>query len=220
MGHKPTLVVDGAGGPLTRLALWTMFSNRRAPSVSDGEIEAYARRLGGTVAQVRAVAQVECAGSGFLETGHPKILWERHYFFKRLQIKVPLVSDPAPGGYTLDADKDGRNDSWEKLIEAAMRAPAWAFESASWGKFQVMGAWWQKLGYSSAIDFAWSMRQSESGHYEAMVRYIERFGLVLAFRALSSSPEACRAFAKGYNGKGYERFAYHQKLAAAMRRQS
>lgn len=220
MGHKPQLVVDGIGGPATETALYVMFSNRDAPAVGDNHIAEYAARMGGTVAQVRAVAEVECAGSGFFDSGHPKILWERHFFWKRLRLKIPLISDPAPGGYTMDADKDGRNDSWEKLCAAAMRGPAWAFESASWGKFQVMGAWWEKLGYGSAIEFAWSMRESEAGHYEALVRYIERFGLRGPFRRLSSNPEGCRDFAKGYNGPKYEKFGYHQKLAAAMRRLS
>lgn len=218
MGLTPPLAVDGAGGPMTSAALYAAFANPHAPKVTPNEVAVFAHRLGGTVAQVQAVAEVESSGGGFLPTGHPKILWERHYFWKRLQIKIPLVSDPAPGGYTLDADHDGINDSWEKLCAAAMRAPAWAFESASWGKFQVMGAWWQKLGYGSAIEFAWSMRESEAGHYEALVRYIERYGLIDAFCSLSSSPDACRNFAAGYNGGGYEKYGYHQKLAAAMRR--
>lgn len=217
-GWKPQLVVDGLPGPATRSALYGIFANRHAPAITPNEMEVLAQRLGGTVGQIKVVAAVESSGGGFLETGHPKILWERHYFWKRLQVKIPLISDPSPGGYTLDADRDGRNDSWEKLVEGAMRAPAWAFESASWGKFQVMGAWWEKLGYRSAADFAWSMRESEAGHYEALVRYIENFGLTGAFQALSSRPDDCRAFAKGYNGRGYEKYGYHQNLAAAMRR--
>ena len=163
------------------------------------------------------MAKVESGGAGFLPSGHPKILWERHHFWKRLQLAAPLISNPKPGGYTLDANRNGVNDSWEKLAEAAMHAPAWAIESCSWGRFQVMGFWWKPLGYASAIDFAWSMRESEAGHFEALVRYIQHNKLAGAFRALSSDPEACRAFAKGYNGPGYRKFSYHQKLAEAMR---
>jgi hypothetical protein len=80
-----------------------------------------------------------------------------------------------------------------------------------------MGFWWKALGYPSAIDFAWSMRESEAGHFDALVRYIQHNKLAGAFRALSTDPETCRAFAKGYNGSGYRKFEYHIKLARAMR---
>lgn len=215
-GWKPQLVVDGLPGPATREAFMGIFANRAAPAVTEPELAAFAARLGGTLKQIRAVAAVESGGSGFLHTGHPKILWERHHFWKRLQLAAPLISNPKPGGYTLDANRNGVNDSWEKLTEAAMHAPAWAIESCSWGKFQVMGFWWKPLGYASAIDFAWSMRESEAGHFEALVRYIQHNKLAGAFQALSADPETSRAFARGYNGRRYEDFDYHTKLARAM----
>lgn len=217
-GWKPQLVVDGVGGPATRAAVLGLFANRNAPAVTGADIAAFAARLGCTPRQLNAVAAVESSGGGFLDSGHPKILWERHYFWRRLRLRIPLISDPAPGGYTLDADRDGVNDSWEKLAEACCTAPGWAFESASWGKFQIMGAWWQKLGYASAIDFAWSMRESEAGHYEALVRYVERFGLVAAIRAIDGNPMNARAFARMYNGPGFAKFNYDSKIAAAWRK--
>ena len=212
------LVEDGLAGPATRQALYDAFANRAAPAVREDELAALAQRLDPSPAalkRIRAVAEVESGGGGFLPTGHPKILWERHYFFKRLQIKLPLISDPAPGGYTLDANHNGINDSWEKLCDAAMRAPAWAIESASWGKFQIMGAWWAKLGYDTAWTFAWSMRQGEAAHYEALVRFIERFALVAAFRSIDGNPANCTAFARGFNGKSQK--GYDGRIAAAFR---
>lgn len=211
------MTVDGIGGKATQDAFYNIFANRNAPAVSEQEIAGFAKRLGGSVKQMKAVSAVESGGSGFLDSGHPKILWERHHFWKRVQLALPLISNPKPGGYTLDADDDGKNDSWEKLCEAAMYGPAWAIESCSWGKFQVMGFWWQKLGYASPIDMAWSMRESEAGHYEALVRYIQFNNLAGAFQALSTDPETCRKFAAGYNGSGYRKFDYHTKLARAMR---
>jgi len=216
-GWKPQLAVTGLDNPETRAAFMGIFANKRAPAVTPDEIAGFAKRLGGTVKQMQAVAAVESAGGGFLDTGQPKILWERHHFWKRLQLNMPLISNPKPGGYTNDANNNGINDSWEKLTDAAMHAPSWAIESCSWGKFQVMGFWWEKLGYPSAIDYAWSMRESEAGHYEALVRYIQFNKLSGAFRALSTDPETCRAFAAGYNGAGYRKFDYHNKLARAMK---
>lgn len=215
-GWEPKLDVDGLDGPKTRRAFYELFANKNAPAVTDAQRTAFAKRLGGTLKQMRAVETVESGGSGFLPTGHPKILFERHYFFKRIQIVIPGISNPKGGGYTLDANNNGVNDSWEKLTEAAMRSPAYAMESCSWGKFQVMGAHWKHLGYASAAEYAWSMRESEAGHYEALVRYIQRNSLAGAFQRLSTNPNDCRDFARGYNGTGYAAKGYHEKLAEAM----
>lgn len=217
-GVKPQVAVDGVAGPKTREAFLALFANQNAPRITQTDIDAFADRLGCTVRQLSAVATVESGGGAFLPSGHPKILWERHYFFKRLHILIPFISDPAPGGYTIDANRNNINDSWEKLCDAAMRSPAYAFESCSWGKFQIMGAWWEKLGYSSAAEFAWSMRESEVGHYEAFVRYVEKFGLVPALRAIDENPFNARPFARGYNGKNYTKFSYDIKIANAYRR--
>lgn len=211
------LLVDGQGGPKTRYRIMLVFSNLQAAAVSPEQIAEFARRLGGTERQVRAVATVESAGGGFNDQGQPKALYERHYAWRRLRILIPLLSNPSPGGYTMDADRDGLNDSWEKIADMAMRNPLVAFESASFGKFQIMGAWATKLGYPNAIEFAYALSRSEAAHYEALCRYIEKFGLVSAFRALSTDPETCRAFARGYNGGGYAMHGYHEKLARAMR---
>lgn len=215
-GCSPALTVDGLPGPATRRAFLAAFANQSAPAVTEAEIAGCARRLGGSVQQLRAVSLVESGGSGFLPSGQPKILWERHHFWKRLQLALPLISNPKPGGYTIDSNQNGINDSWEKLTEAAMHAPAWAIESCSWGKFQIMGFWWQKLGYASAIDFAWAMRESEANHYDALVRYIQFNNLAPAFRALSPDPATCEKFGAGYNGAGFRKFDYHRKLAKAM----
>lgn len=214
-GANPPLVVDGKGGPRTREAIIQVFINKNAKAATDEEKAAIARRLGGTLKQLNAVSAVESSGGGWDQTGLLKILYERHYAWRRLKIKIPLLSDPVAGGYTIDADKDGINDSWEKLADMACRNPLVAFESASYGKFQVMGAWWQRLGYASVFDMAWDLRNSEAAHYELLRRYIEVFGLREAFRKLSGNPADCLDFARGYNGpkqKGYD-----QRLAKEMR---
>ncbi|AZA64465.1 DUF3380 domain-containing protein [Chryseobacterium carnipullorum] len=41
-----------------------------------------AKELGCEVAAIKAVAEVESRGSGFLSSGEPKILFERHRFYK------------------------------------------------------------------------------------------------------------------------------------------
>lgn len=203
---------DGLKGPATRAAIIDVFANKQAPAVTKADVARFAALLGGTARQVLAVAMTESNGGGFLDTGQPKILWERHYAAKRIKGEIPALADFTPGGYSLDADRDGINDSWEHLADFAMLYPQHAFECASWGKFQVMGAWYDELDYPTSLDFAWSMTQSEAAHYEALVRYIVKFGLTGAFRSISADPADCLAFARGYNGKGQK--GYDAKIAA------
>jgi len=218
-GASPRLVADGLKGPATRAAIIDVFRNRGAPAITRPQLKMIADRLGASVRQVAAFAAVESAGGGWDDSGLLKCLWERHYLWRRVRVAVPFLSDPKPGGYTTDADRDGINDSWEKLADASLRFGAEAaFECASFGKFQIMGAHWKKLGYPSAVDFVWHLSRSEFAHYEAFARYIETFGLVEALRAVNGNPENARAIAKGYNGKHYWKQGYHEKIAAHWRR--
>lgn len=219
-GLTPPLVIDGIPGPRTRQGIFDLFRNRAAPAVTEQDIARFAQRLSVTPRQIKAVASVESAGGGWDNGGLLKCLYERHYGWKRFRIHSVLLSNPSPGGYTIDADRDGINDSWEKVADAALtfREPAKAFECASWGKFQIMGAWWEKLGYSSSPEFVWRLSRAEVEHYEAFVRYIERFGLIDALRRVDGNPENCRALAKGYNGSAYARYGYHTRIAAAYRK--
>jgi len=209
-GHGQEIAVDGAAGPATRLAIVTAFQNKSAPAVTDDDVARFAAEIGCSVKQVRAVARVESGGAAFDTAGRPKILYERHYFHRLTQGKwsVSSFSNPSGGGYA--------EDSWDKLVAAACRDPWAAFQSCSWGKFQVMGANWNALGYASPLDMAWSMRESEAGHYEALTRFVKVNGLADDMARLSTNPADNEGFAKGYNGPGFRDFDYHHKLAAAM----
>lgn len=210
-GHGASIEVSGQGDAATRAAILSVFTNLDAPAVSGDELVDFANRCGASLKQLKAVATVESAGGGFTREGRPKILYERHYFWRLTKGAhgVTPWSNPTGGGYD--------TDSWSKLCLAACADPDAAFASCSWGKFQIMGAHWEALGYSSPIAMAYTMRQSEADHYEALVRFIGANRLQDEMRAISRDPEACRAFAKAYNGPAYERFKYHLKLADAMR---
>ncbi len=204
------VTADGAFGPISREALRSRFTNMHAPAVTAGEIAAFAARLGCSVKQINAVAKVESSGGGYDKNGRPKILFERHLFHRQTKGKwsVASFSNPSAGGY--------REDSWDKLGLACGKDPDAAFASCSWGKFQVLGKWWEEFGFANPYELAFSTVGSEAAHYELLARYIEVFKLMGALRALSTDPDACRAFAKGYNGPAYAADGYHTKLAAAM----
>lgn len=216
--HGASLKVDGQGGPKTRQAVFDVFRNTNAPSANTNDMVIIADRLGGSVAQIKAVAEVEAPRGGWDTTGLLACLYERHYAWKKLRIAIPLLSDPKPGGYTIDIDGDKINDSWEKVADGVCRFGLVAFNWASWGRFQIMGAHWEKLGYEGPADFVYALSRHEYAHFDALARYIETFGLKEAFRAISNKPETCIAFAKGYNGPAYAKYNYAEKLAVAHRK--
>lgn len=219
VGRGAVLAVDGVIGPKTQAELVRLFANPAAPAVTDVDIAGIALRLGCAPRQLRAVAAVESGGSAFDRHGRPKILFERHLFNRFTGGRFPRSAwcDPVPGGYN-----DG---SWNDLVQAAAQDVDAAFASVSWGRFQVLGAHagsprydrMLDLGFSSPADLAWSTVGSEAGHYELLARYVDAAGLRRPLQRLSTNPKDNEAFAAGYNGPGFKRFAYDQKLADALR---
>lgn len=207
VGAKP----DGIWGEKSRAALISAFTNPHPAKLSADEAQKVADRLGVSVKQLAAVAAVEAGGAGFDASGKPKILFERHKFhtFTGGRYSVSTFSNPLSGGY--------ETSSWDKLVGAIVTGSVdAAFMSCSWGKFQVMGEYWAAFHYDSPFALAFSTVASEATHYELLCRYIEHNHLQDEMKAISSDPETCRAFAKGYNGEKYGKYAYHTKLAAHM----
>lgn len=210
---KTGLVVDGIAGPKTYSALMT---GRRDPKhLADADLVRAAETLDVPLACVRAVNEVESHGSGYLLDGRPVILFERHVFYRRLKaigidpdplvLKSPNIVYPTYGGYA------GGAAEYTRLASAELIDPTTAYESASWGAFQVMGENWKRLGYSSIIDFVSRMENSEADQLDAFVRYVAADSSLVA--ALKGRKWA--AFAKGYNGADYARNLYDVKLGRA-----
>lgn len=167
-----------------------------------------AKELGCEVAAIKAVDDVESRGSGFLPSGEPKILFERHRFYKYTNggyaVSHPDLCNKTPGGYGKESEQHS------KLQRAALLNREAALMSCSWGKFQVMGDNWQKLGYNTLQQFVNKMYESEAGQLDAFVRYIKAFGLQNYLKNKNWT-----AFAKGYNGPGYKANNYDVKMQAA-----
>lgn len=206
------LVVDGLFGPKSFMALMGACQPKH---LSAADLVRAADQLGVELASVRAMNQVESLGEGFLPDGRPKILFERHVFYRQLQAhgidpepiaaKSPHLCNQEPGGY------QGGAAEYQRLEAAKMIHLAAAYESASWGAFQVMGYHWSDLGYESAPHFVAAMRESEAAQLDAFVRFIvHEPGLLPALKARKWS-----TVAKIYNGPAYARNLYDAKLAQA-----
>ena len=221
-GAYPALVVDGDGGSLTRSAIINVFVNKNAQAITQEQLQSIARDLGDTnTRRINAVAKVESAGGGWFDSGLPKILYERHKYWGLTALANRIKSwfaNPSAGDYTTDANKNGINDSWEKLSLAACKDPIAAFMSVSIGKFQVMGQWYKQCGFDHPIEMLWAARNDEYAHYKMLRDYILKVAnLQAAFLKISSNPENCRDFARGYNGPAYAKYDYHTKISKEMR---
>lgn len=203
---------DGIVGPATIAAYDGRMVNLCAAAVTDADIRRFAADLGVSAKQVSAVAKVESAGGGYDNKGRPKILFERHYFWRLTDGAYPQAAwnQPKGGGYS--------EDSWGKLKSACRLDPVAALSSASWGKFQIMGAHWPSLGYPSVFAMVQSIVDGEVGHYDALARFIRVNGLQDEMLAISAKPADNVPFVLKYNGpNGVQQNKYHERLASAMR---
>jgi len=174
--------------------------------------------LGVPVACIQAVNEVESRGRGFLRDGRPVILFERHIFWQRLAVhgieplplavRQPEIVSLKPGGYL------GGRAEYNRLAAAAKLCQPAAYESASWGAFQIMGYHWQRLGYASIDAFVAAQRHSEAEQLAAFVAFIHTDPTL--HRALKARQWA--RFARGYNGPAYAQNRYDLKLAQAYER--
>lgn len=212
------LVADGVAGEKTLKAL--SLGEPSTKHLQQRDIVAAAEQLGVPVASVLAVNEVESAGNGFLPDGRPVILFERHVFAQRLKkagfdveklaAQHPKMVCAQPGGYA------GGTGEYIRLNAAkAIDAPS-AWESCSWGLFQIMGYHWKALGYECIEHFVEQMISGEAAQLEAFCRFIKQDAALL--KALKNQQWA--AFAKRYNGPAYERNLYDVKLARAFARHS
>lgn len=185
--------------------------------ITEAQIKVLAKEYGIEYAALRAVIEVEAAGSGFIN-GVPKILFEPHIFYRLLTQKsfitirnnimrdLPALCYPKWGTYRYG--KTG--EQHKKLDQAAGYDRNTALESCSWGLGQVMGYHWKSLGYPTLQDFVNAMYKDEASQVDAMLRFISKNGLMIHLRNKNWA-----RFARGYNGAGYAKNKYDVKLAQA-----
>ena len=170
------------------------------------------------VTAIQAIDEIESRGCGFLRDGHPVILFERHIMYRRLQatghdvaalaVRYPDIVNPQPGGY-IGGMAEHRRLNLAKKLDATC-----AIASTSWGRFQIMGWHWRRLGYSSAAAFADAMAESEAYQLNAFILFIKSDPVL--YQALKTQNWV--AFARGYNGLAYKKNQYDLKLENAYKK--
>lgn len=183
-------------------------------TLSDADWQRAATTLGVDVAAIRAVAQVEAPGSGFLADGRPKILFEAHVFGRRTggayNASHPDISS-ARWNRSLYVGGAGEYPRLEQAMALDRTA---ALESASWGRFQIMGFNHQAAGYADVESFVQAMREGEGRQLDAFVSFIQADPAM--HQALRDHDWA--GFALRYNGEGYAANQYDTRMAEAWAR--
>lgn len=173
-----------------------------------------AERLDCEVAVIRAIDLVESSGSGFLNDGRPKILFEAHIFHRLTKglwdAKYPEVSNKQ---WDKKLYKGGSKEYDRLAIALKLDRPA-ALMSTSWGKYQILGQNYKLCGYDNIDGFVDDMYKSEVYHLNAFVKFIKSNGKL--WEALKT--KNWEAFAKYYNGPSYQKNRYPERLENAYKK--
>jgi hypothetical protein len=252
----PGLVVDGAWGTACDVALGSyavanaltvgaakelLFKYAEVRYVSDDAFDQAANALGVPESYVRAVAEVETNGESFLKDGNVKILFERHWFKRKLgdALSKPAVRESiakkmggdVPAGSVAIASLlklveskypnicssvrggySGGSAEWTRLNTAMDLDVEAAAQATSFGGYQLMGFNHSACGYETATAMMLDMAKSESVQFLAMVSFIKANQPM--HTALKRGDWA--KFAEYYNGSAFMENAYNTKLAKAQ----
>ena len=188
-------------------------------TLTDEDFARAAKALNVEEAAVRAVAEVEAAGQGFIADGRPAILYEAHIFHKETGGKHAGAKDRR--GVALSSP------SWNRSLYGATGAaqharyedarkldPDAANKACSWGLFQILGQNYKQCGFDSSqafVDAMWT--GGAAAHLDAFVAFVKANNLDGALRA-----KDWKTFARGYNGPSYAVNKYDTKMASAYAR--
>lgn len=184
-------------------------------TLTNDDFASVAEVLGCSVPAIKAVVEVEGAGSGFLPDGRPAILFEAHVFHRltngQYDESHDNISSPtwnrklygAPGAH-----------QWDRMAGAIhLNEPA-ALKSASWGMFQLMGENHRACGFPTIQEFVKAMKTGQREHllaFSAFVRSNSKLHDALVSRHWID-------FAQRYNGPRFAENDYHNKLINAYDR--
>jgi len=169
-------------------------------------------------AVILAIQKIESGANGFFSDGRPKILFEGHVFWRQL---VAMGKDPQQyrsGNEDIlypeqDRSKyEGGTKEYDRLERAKKIDEVAALKSASWGEFQIMGFNHSLVGYSDVKSFVEAMHIPNGSSLKAVMEFVKNRKLL---KYVQGENKNWADFAEGYNGSGYWKNKYDEKLAAA-----
>jgi hypothetical protein len=188
-------------------------------TLTDEDFARAAKALNVEEAAIRAVAEVEAAGQGFIADGRPSILYEAHVF--HAETKGTYANAKDRRGVSLSSPKWDRSlyggtgaAQHARYEDARKLDPDAANKACSWGTFQILGQNYKACGFDDSqafVDAMWT--GGAAAHLDAFVAFIKANNLDGPLRAKNWA-----AFARGYNGPSYAVNKYDTKMASAYAR--
>lgn len=180
-----------------------------------------ARRLGVEVAAIKAVVEIEAGKSkaGFIEPGLPIINFDLTQFRRvARKHKINLARYQKSHAVVFARPNARKHGSYIHAQHARLAAAMQidrrtAIFATYWGMFQIGGEQWKLCGAESPDDFVDRMSRSERDQLSLFITFLQKTGLDKHLRAHNWT-----AFARGYNGPGFRKHAYHTRLANAYSR--
>lgn len=182
-----------------------------AKRLDDIDLPKLGRMIGVGEDELHAFLDVETRGTGFDPQGRPRILFERHKFYKyvpaekRTEAVNAGLASKTPGGYGKESEQ------YDKLLRAIKIDRKAALYSCSWGLGQIMGFNHLLAGYQTVDAMVEAFMADEENQLLAAVNFITNTGLADELRRHDWA-----GFAKGYNGENYRINRYDEKLAEAF----
>lgn len=184
------------------------------PALLPADFSEAATLLGCSVAAVRAVCEVEAPRGGFNPDGTPVTLFEGHKFWQftggKFKVQAPDLCYPQWTRKHYGKDWQAEKDRLDRACKLDREA---ALQSASWGRFQIMGFNHHVVGHDTIQKFVNAMYAGEREQLLAFCRYVLTTGLAGALRRCDWT-----GFARGFNGPRHAENGYAPRIAAAFDR--
>lgn len=215
--HGPTIKVLQSASRMAKNHHWYSETNnvlclpdccQGSKTFTDAMFELAAFELECETEAIKAVTAVESCGCGFRDNdSKPTILFEAHQF-SRLTEHAFDHSHP-----TISSRKWNRSlynlggDQYDKLALAASLDREAALKACSWGAFQIMGFNWFSCGFNCVDSMIESMFKDADEHLRAFVCFIQCHDLTDTIQEKNWAE-----FARRYNGPGYKKNRYDEKI--------
>jgi hypothetical protein len=209
--------IDGQYGPITRDAVMKALTIGPDYALDQAGVDDAAHQLGCDAAHIWTSWDLECTGSPFVD-GRPTILPERHRFSRntghRFDASHPALSAPNWDRHWYPRTQAAR---YEVLLEWTALDVDAAFESCSYGGFQILGENFRLCDAPTPWSFAWRQAQTCDDQLFAYVKFVLNSGLAGRLRAcMPNDAASCHPFCVGYNGTAERENHYSDRFAADL----
>lgn len=197
--------------------------------ITEADYESAAKELGCEVNVIKAIDKVESGGhDGFDKKKRPIILYERHKFSLRSGKKYDKSNPDLSSKVGYKLKKKGNNvsehelktnyysgssdENYMRLAKAYALNKNAALRACSWGKFQILGDNYKMCGYPTVVDFVADQVKSEIGQLQVFIRFIKAKKMQKHLKDKNWAK-----IAEGYNGTGYKKFNYDERIKNAYK---